>query len=194
MARLTGKYQSSFIPGRSTFDNIMIAQEVIHSLSKRKGRNGGMMLKVDLEKAYDRIEWSFLREVLSFSGFQSHFCDLILNCISSASLSVSWNGAVLPPFKPTRGLRQGDPLSPYLFVLCMEVLGQTISRAVELKTWTPVRLARPGPMVSHIFFADDLLLVGEASFSQARVMEHILAQFCGVSGQRMNRSKSRVWF
>lgn len=97
-------------------------------------------------------------------------------------------------FKPTRGLRQGDPLSPYLFVLCMKALGQSITWAVEVKAWKPVRIARNGPMVSHIFFADDLLLFGKTSFSQARTMEYILAQFCGISGQRMNRGKSRIWF
>lgn len=90
---------------------------------------------------------------------------------------------------PSRG-----PLSPYLFVLCMEVLDQKISRAVENHQWRLVNLSCTGPNISYIFFRDDLLLFGEASVSQARLMEHTLAAFCGISGQRINCSKLRIWF
>lgn len=117
-----------------------------------------------------------------------------MTCIKSVSLGIRWNGDILEPFQPSRGLRQGDPLSPYLFVLCMEVLSQNITRHVDTKSWTLVKLARCGPHLSHVFFADDLLLFSEASFAQARVMEHVITDFCDISGQRMNRSKSRVWF
>lgn len=88
----------------------------------------------------------------------------------------------MEPFKPTRGLRQGDPLSPYLFVLCMEVLSHQIEGAVICKEWVAVKSSKKGPAVSHIFFADDLLLFGKTSFSQARMMEHVLASFCNISG------------
>lgn len=117
-----------------------------------------------------------------------------MNIIQSTKLSVCWKGQSLPTFQPSRGLRQGDPLSPYLFVLCMEVLSQKISREVDLRQWKPISLSKDGPPVSHLFFADDLLLVGEASFSQARVMEHLLEDFCVTSGQRVNRRKSTIWF
>lgn len=129
-----------------------------------------------------------------FLGFNHSLCQLIIECISSMTLSLSWNGAKLPAFTPTRGLRQGDPLSPYLFVLCMEVLGQAITKSVESKAWKPILLTPKGLTLSHMFFANDLLLFGEASFSQVRVMEHLLGQFCSFSGQRVNRSKTRVWF
>lgn len=165
MPKLIRPFQASFIPGRSTADNIIAVQEAVHTLSKRKGSKGGFILKVDLEKAYDRIEWEFLDKVLPFTGFTPAYCALIRHCISSTSLALCWNGELLPSFTPTRGLRQSDPLSPYLFVLCMEVLGQSIQQAVDQNVWQPVRLARQGPTLSHIFFADDLLLFGEASFS-----------------------------
>lgn len=76
--------------------------------------------------------------------------------------------------------------------MCMEVLAQEISTSVLARNWQPVKVAKDGPGVSHIFFADDLLLFGEASFSQARKIEHVLASFCGISGQRVNRHKSRI--
>lgn len=182
MIKLTGICQSRFIPRHSTTDNITAAQEVIHSLSKRKGKNGSFILKVDLEKAYDVVDWGFMRAVLRFSGFNHHLCTLIMTCITTTSMSLCWNGEKLLAFSPARGLRQGDPLSPYLFVLCMEVLGQSISKAVSSSAWKPVLLSKKGLSVSHIFFADDLLLFGEASFSQAGLMEHLLATFCCMSG------------
>lgn len=84
-------------------------------------------------------------------------------CISSASLSISWNGTLLEPFSPSRGFRRGDPLSQYLFVLSMEILHQRIHREVDELNWKPVKLSRKRPTLSHLLFADDLLLVGEAS-------------------------------
>lgn len=172
----------------------MVAQEALHTLQNRKGLNGGFILKVDLEKAYDRIDWSFLRKVLDYTGFNAGLKELIMECISTTRLQVWWNDQVTEPFMPTRGLRQRDPLSPYLFVLCMEVLGQSITKAVEDKRRKPINVAGNTTHLSHIFFADDLLLFGHASFFQARVMEFILAHFCGFSRQRVNRGKSRTWF
>lgn len=89
MDKLSSNAQSSFIPGRLTSDNITAAQEAIHSLGWQKVTNSGFVLKVDLKKAYDRVEWSFLEEVLSCSSFNSHFSALIMTCITSTSLALS---------------------------------------------------------------------------------------------------------
>lgn len=137
-------------------------------------------LKVDLEKAYDRVDWGFLKEVLQVTGFSFTFWDLIMECITRVSLPVSWNGESLEPFQPSQGLRHGDPLSPYLFVLCMEV-SQKFQQVVNSKKWTAVTLGHGGPKISHIFFADEFLLFGRASFSQAWVMESMLVEFCEIS-------------
>lgn len=187
MEKLMGSGQTSFIPGRSATDNIIAAQEFLHTVRHRKGNRAGFVLKVDLEKAYERVSWSFLEEVLRVSGFGVTFRNLIMATITTTSLAVCWNGDALQPFRPSRGLRQGDPLSLYLFVLCMEVLGQLVLRSVTAGEWKPVAVSLGGPSVSHLFFADALLLYGEASFSQARLMEHTLATFCGISGQKVNR-------
>lgn len=170
----------------------MIAQEAIQSFKKKKGKKGALIAKIDLEKAYDRVDWDFLREVLISVGMTDPLIAVIMGCIQSTKISVLWNGERLDSFTPECGLRQGDPLSPYLFVLCMEVLGQQIREAVRVGTWKACKLSRGRPSLSHLFFADDLLLFGEASPQQARVMEVLLRQFCQVSGQQMNISKSRV--
>ena len=112
LSNLVSPFQAAFIPGRRGVDNVIIAQELIHSLHKKKGRKGQFILKVDLEKAYDRLEWSFIREVLLFFNFPSRLVDLILECVSSFSISILFNGGHLKVFKPSRGIRQGDRYLP----------------------------------------------------------------------------------
>lgn len=119
LQRIVGPFQSSFLPGRSTTDNILITQEVEHSLMRRKGRQGGMICKIDLHKAYDSVSWQFIRESLLFFHVPVSLVDLIMFCISNIDIAVIWNGEGLPAFRPERGLRQGDPLSPYFFILVM---------------------------------------------------------------------------
>lgn len=148
-------------------DNIVVAQELIHSLGRRKGTKGAMIAKNNLEKAYDRIDWGFLEGVLRTIGFEDMLIKVTLSCSKSMNMSVIWNGSRLQVFNPERGLRQGNPLSSYLFVLCMKVLGQRVHTTVQEKQWKPCTMGRNGVKISHLFFTDDLLLFGEASHRQA---------------------------
>ena len=105
-----------------------------------------------------------------------------------------FNGERISAFTPARGLRQGDPLSPYLFVLCIERLCHQIELAVARKEWKPIDLSQRGPKLSHVCFADDLILFAEASVAQVRVVRRVLESFCLASGQKVSLEKSKIFF
>ncbi|KAL9412228.1 hypothetical protein AB3S75_045787 [Citrus x aurantiifolia] len=90
-----------------------------------------MAIKVDLEKAYDRLSWEFIKETLEFVGLPTNFIRIIMECITSGSMQILWNGKLTESFKTSRGIRQGDPISPYIFVLCIERLSHIINREVQ---------------------------------------------------------------
>ncbi|CAA7016118.1 unnamed protein product [Microthlaspi erraticum] len=194
ITKLIGPAQASFIPEKLSADNIVIVQEAIHSMRRKKGKRGWMLLKLDLEKAYDIIRWDFLEDTLIAAGLSADWVRWILQCVAGLSMHVLWNGEKTRAFQPARGLRQGDPLSPYLFVLCMERLCELIEHSVESKMWKPISLSRGGPKLSHICFADDLILFAEASVAQVRVVRRVLAKFCLASGQKVSLAKSKIYF
>lgn len=117
-----------------------------------------------------------------------------MQCVSGPSMSLLWNGEKTKSFKPLRGLRQGDPLSPYLFVLCTERRCHLIEEAIENKRWKSITLSREGPKLSHICFADGLILFAAASVSQIRVIRRVLETFCLASGQKVSLEKSKIFF
>lgn len=141
---LISPLQSSFIPGRGTKDNTILLQEIVFQMQKSKKKKGDMIFKLDLEKAYDRVDWDFLRNTLQVFGFPPVIISLIMHGIHTTDISLLWNGNKTPGFTPVRGLRQGDPLSPYLFVLCMERLGDMINQEVQAGKWTPISPVQDG--------------------------------------------------
>lgn len=194
MNKLVGPAQSSFIPGRLSVDNIVVVQEAVHSMKRKQGRKGWMLLKLDLEKAYDRIRWDFLENTFVVMGLSAEWVRWIMGCVTGPSMNLLWNGERTESFQPLRGLRQGDPLSPYLFVLCMERLCHMIERSIARKQWKPISISCGGPKLSHICFADDLILFAEASVSQIGIIRGVLESFCNASGQKVSLEKSKIYF
>lgn len=119
--------QCSFIPGSHITNNIVIAQEVIHSMKNKTWKKVFLTIKVDLEKTYDRLRWDFILDTLINIGIHYSLISLIMKCATTSSIQVAWQGTFLESYNPFRGLRQGDPLSPYLFVVCMELLSHLIN-------------------------------------------------------------------
>lgn len=116
-----------------------------------------MTIKIDLEKAYDRLKWIFVKDTLE------DVVSLIWHYVTTSRMWLFWNGEAFEDFYPSRGIMQGDPISPYLFVLCLERLFHLIDQTVSNNFWRPVQISRRGPKISHLAFADDLILFAEAN-------------------------------
>ena len=194
LPHIVGPTQSSFVPCRNITDNIIITQEVVHSMKRKKGKKGFMVVKVDLEKAYDMLSWDFIHDTLIDLGIPDMIIHVIMQCISTPSMQVLWNGEQGSSFTPSCGVRQGDPMSPYLFVLCIERLAHSILHEVQDGSWKPIKLGRGGVPLTHLFFADDLLLFMEASMAQVEVVKRVLSEFSMCSGLRVNQIKTQVFF
>ena len=158
---------SAFIPGRLITDNSLLAFEAFHAMKRRvNGRSNAFALKLDMSKAYDLFEWSFLERVIIRMGFSDAWIRRILSCLSSVSFSFRINGRIYGNVVPIRGLRQGDPISPYLFILCAEAFSSLLLRRVQEGCINGVSIYRGDPKLSHLFFVDDSILFTKALFQE----------------------------
>lgn len=139
-----------------------------------------MAIKIDLEKAFDKLEWSFIYYMLRFMNVPLSLIQIIMACITSASSAILINGTP-ESFLPSRGERQGDPLSPYLFILCLEYLSLQIENAVQIKKWNPFALNKSKLKIFHCFFADDLVLFAKTEVKNASSIVSILNGFSKIS-------------
>ncbi|XP_042988748.1 uncharacterized protein LOC122316282 [Carya illinoinensis] len=187
--------QTAFVPGRIISDNIVVAYEVLHSMTTRmQGKEGYMAFKLDMSKTYNRVEWEFLTSVMAKLGFNNSLIDLITRCTSSVSYSILLNGEPQPFFKPTRGLRQGDPLSPYLFILCTEALSWSLHKVEKKRSISSVPMGKGPTRISHLFFVDDSLIFCKANSLEWSRLMGILNQYECASGQVLNKEKSSIYF
>ena len=147
-----------------------------------------------MSKAYNRIKWAFLEAMLLRLGFDAKWVTLIMLCVSTFRYHVIRDGKEIGPIVPSRGLRQGDPLSPYLFILCAEGLSALIRKNERDGLLHGVKVARGAHVVSHLFFADDCFLFFKATNSEAHVIKRILGVYGQGSGQIVNFSKSSISF
>jgi exonuclease III len=175
LPHLISSNQSAFIPGRLISDNILAAYETLHSMHTRMwGKEGYMAIKLDMSKAYDRVEWNFLEAIMRKLGFTERWIRLIMMCVRSTNYAILVNGNPVGHIHPTRGLRQGDPISPYLFLLCAEALSSLLEKAGRNGYIGGVPTSRRGPRINHLFFADDSLLFCRANLKHWNRIKKIL--------------------
>jgi hypothetical protein len=187
--------QSAFIPGRMITDNALIAFECLHAINTNSdSRSEYCAYKLDLSKAYDRVDWGFLNSVLLKLGFQSSWVHRVMACVSSVRYQIRFNGALTAPFTPSRGLRQGDPLSPYLFLFVADGLSKLINRKVQQNLLQELRICRGAPGVSHLLFADDTLLFFKVDVDQAMQVKDTIDTYERCTGQLINNSKCSIMF
>jgi hypothetical protein len=135
-----------------------------------------------MHKAYDCVEWNFLQGMMTRLGFHASFVELPMACVRSARYKIRFNDQETDSFTPGRGFRQGDPLSPYLFLLCAEGLSSLLAHREEVCGMEDVRVCRNAPSVSHLLFVDDSLILMKANMTRATSLRQVLDQYCASSG------------
>lgn len=147
-----------------------------------------------MSKAYDRVEWDYLKAVLGAMGFNSKCINILVECVTSVSYSFKINDVSVGKVLPSRGLRQGDPLSPYMFVICTHGLSSIINYKASQKVLQGVKIARESPPITHLFFADDSLIFFKANKWNCRSIKNYLLLYEKASGQLINYDKSSITF
>jgi hypothetical protein len=180
--------QSTFLKGRQLVDGVVVVNEVI-DFAKKSGKKC-LILKVDFEKAYDLVDWGFLDYILRCFGFDDKWRAWMKACVCSGSMSILVNGSPTEEICIKRGLKQGDPLAPLLFLLVAEGLGGLMRKAVERGRFQPFKVGRGGMPVSILQYADDTLCIGTASVENLWALKAILRGFEMTSDLRVNFGKS----
>ncbi|XP_048490060.1 uncharacterized protein LOC125492014 [Beta vulgaris subsp. vulgaris] len=184
--------QSAFVEDRRIMHNILICQDML-KMYKRKELPARCTIKVDLRKAYDSLSWSFIEELLCGLKFPKKFVDWLMQCITTTSYSLSINGSICGFFSGKRGIRQGDPISPLIFVLAMEYLTRLMkkmSKRAEFKYHYRCESLK----LTHIIFADDLMMFCKGDPHSVALIVRTLKAFTATSGLEASPAKSAIYF
>ncbi|CAL1400244.1 unnamed protein product [Linum trigynum] len=192
---LISEMQSAFTGGRQIQDNIVIVHEVLNNFKKHKiGKKRDMMIKLDMKKAYDLVEWKCLLSLLKAYGFGEIWCSWSKECISTVRFNILFNRSPTEGFTPSRGIRQGDSLSPLLFILMTNALSFLVEKSIELKHLKGLKLNQNCPRLTHCLFAVDTVFFGEASLREAANLMKVIRDYGAFTGQEINTNKSSAFF
>eukprot|EP00253_Pinus_taeda_P004488 PITA_04488 len=191
LPQIISSYQGGFVEGRHILDNVIQVQETVHSSKQRKEK--GMLIKLDMANAFDKVNRTFLSKVLLSFGFSPRFVNLIKACTDNPWIAPLINGRPVNFFQAKRGIRQGCPLSPFLYILMAESLSRKLEAermSGSLPGLKPTNRVNP---LNHALFADDSILLGGASTRIAKAFDTIIRNYCKVTGALVNERKSEVF-
>ncbi|GKU89474.1 hypothetical protein SLEP1_g3606 [Rubroshorea leprosula] len=188
--KVIGEQQMAFIEGRQLVEGAVIANEIIDEVKRKKKK--GFLFKVDFEKAYNKVCWEFIDYMMMRMGFCATWRKWIQECLKSSSVSILINGSSTNQFPVNKGIRQGDPLSPFLFLIVADGLNGLVESAVEKEKYKGVVIGSRDVMVSHLQFADDTIFFGDATEDNIWVIKCIMRTYELASGLKINFRKSQL--
>jgi hypothetical protein len=191
LSQTLSREQLGFLKGHQILDAIGTAQECLHSIKTKNSK--ALILKLDLKKAFDCIDWDFLRLILTQSSFSHSMIKWIMSCVVSENFSILVNGESSSFFRSGRGLWQGCPLSPLLFILVMEALSLLLKNGQAKGKITGIKVSRI-IKVLHLLFVDDVLIMTNDSLQEWKEINEILKTFCSAMGLSINWEKSTFHF
>ncbi|XP_022002156.1 uncharacterized protein LOC110899580 [Helianthus annuus] len=191
IGKVVSNSQSAFIKGKYILDGPLIVNEIIAWCKRNKKKM--FLLKIDFEKAYDNVNWHFVIDIMLQIGFPDLWCKWLWGILSSARSSVLVNGSPTFEFKCEKGMRQCDPISPFIFLLVMEALSCLMDKALEEGIFQGIKIPNGGPCNSHLLYADDALILGDWSSENVKNVVRILRIFYLCSGLKINLWKSNLY-
>lgn len=186
LPEIISENQGGFVPNRLIIDNVMVVQEAIHSSMKRKEK--GIIIKLDMANAFDRVSLPYLRAILNKFSFSKEIIEVIKACITDPWITPLINGIPIEFFQSSRGLRQGCPLFPFLYIIMTDTLSRTLDTKRQERTLTGLQISKGIKSINHSLFADDTLLLGGSSCIIAKRLKKIIDNFLEVSGSLLNNA------
>lgn len=193
--QLITPFQNGFVKGRSITDNLILVSELMTFIQKSKRRKKHWCaLKLDITKAYDKLSWNFLEAVLQQMHFSELWIRLLMGTVRSVSYTLLLNGQMAGSFVPECGLQQVDPLSPYLFIICANVLSCMLLRLESSKQLKGISFGNSCPPITHLMYVDDVVLFFQPTVDSCKRVAEVLQKYARLAGQEMNKAKSKIVF
>ncbi|KAJ4755501.1 RNA-directed DNA polymerase (reverse transcriptase)-related family protein [Rhynchospora pubera] len=194
LKKIISKEQTAFLQGRCIADNILLVKEILHSFSQLSFKQHAFLMKADINKAFDKLDWQFMKFAMQYLNVPTKIINIMLSAYSRSKITININGKGDGFLTPTQGLRQGCPMSPYVFIISMEIFSRMLQGAMRNAMINGVKVAKTSPHLTHVVYADDLILMGEVREAELQIFGKLLDSFALASGLCINPQKSGVWF
>ncbi|VFQ73486.1 unnamed protein product [Cuscuta campestris] len=180
--------KGAYVPRREIMDQILITKEMVHHIN-RKARGGNLIVKLDMAKAFDKLKWSYLLDILKAFGFSPQFIQMVNNLLASSKYSILINGKPCGYFGQSRGIKQGDPLCPLLFIISNEGFSRNLNKMFLDGFIDRFNSGRKSIPITHLSYGDDIIIFSSGNTRSIANLKRFLNEYQLVSGQTINYSK-----